>query len=56
VRLGLVDEYRLVVHPVALGSGVPLFADLPQSLDLELISTTEFSSGTVAHIYRPATA
>src|SRR4029079_11793702 len=36
VQRGRVDEYRLVVHPVALGSGIPLFADLPQPLHLEL--------------------
>jgi dihydrofolate reductase len=53
VRLGLVDEYRLVVHPVALGSGVPLFSDLRQPMDLELISASQFRSGAVAHVYRP---
>src|SRR5215217_7196540 len=32
----LVDEYRLLVHPVALGSGLSLFGALPKPLDLEL--------------------
>lgn len=54
VKLGLIDEYRLLVHPVALGSGLPLFAALPKSLDLQLVSTTAFSAGAVAHVYRPA--
>jgi len=55
VQLGLVDEYRLVVHPVALGSGIPLFADLPQPLHLELVGTTQFRAGAVAYVYRPVT-
>jgi dihydrofolate reductase len=53
VRLDLVDEYALVVHPVALGRGLALFADLPAPLDLALVEVTAFDSGTVAHVYRP---
>ena len=56
VALGLVDEFRLVIHPVALGSGVPLFADLPQPMHLELVNTFRFRAGAVAHVYRPVTA
>lgn len=52
--LGLIDEYRLVVHPVALGRGLPLFGKLSQSIDLKLMSTTRFGSGVVANVYRPA--
>ena len=51
---GLVDEYRLVVHPVVLGAGLPLFAQLPNPLDLELRGITLFRSGIAAHVYRPA--
>jgi dihydrofolate reductase len=54
VRHGLVDEYWLLVHPVALGRGLPLFADLEKPLDLKLVSATAFDGGAVAHIYRPA--
>ena len=54
--LGLIDEYRLLVHPVALGQGLPLFADLPRPLDLKLVSATSFPGGCVAQIYRPAAA
>ena len=53
-RLGLIDEYRLVVHPVALGVGLPLFAELPMPLDLKLVGTSIFASGVVAQVYRPA--
>jgi len=50
---GLIDEYRLVVHPVALGKGLSLFGKLGKPLDLELHSTTIFRSGTAALVYRP---
>jgi dihydrofolate reductase len=53
VRLGLVDEYRLVVHPVALGSGIPLFADVARPAELELVSTTTFTTGALGQVYRP---
>lgn len=56
VAAGLVDEYRLVVHPVALGKGLSLFGKLPKPLDLELRSTTPFRSGTMAQVYRPIVA
>jgi dihydrofolate reductase len=49
VRAGLVDEYRLVVHPVVLGSGEPLFT---APLTLEPVTTTAFSGGAVAHVFR----
>ncbi|MGH3187100.1 MAG: dihydrofolate reductase family protein [Streptosporangiaceae bacterium] len=50
----LVDEYRLVIHPVVLGSGKRLFADGTIPAALELIDTKTTSRGVVAHIYRPA--
>jgi dihydrofolate reductase len=56
VRLGLVDEYRLVIHPVALGSGLPLFAGMQKPMDLELVSTSRLRAGVVAHVYRPVSA
>jgi dihydrofolate reductase len=52
VRLGLVDEYRLVVHPVVLGSGLALFAGA-EPFDLTLTDATRFPSGTQALVYRP---
>ena len=50
----LVDEFQLMVCPVALGSGVALFAGLPQPLDLQLVSVQSFSGGAMALVYRPA--
>ncbi|HEV8388890.1 MAG TPA: dihydrofolate reductase family protein [Dongiaceae bacterium] len=54
VRHGLIDEYRLLIHPVALGHGLPLFSELPKPMDLKLVGATSFDGGAVAHIYRPA--
>jgi dihydrofolate reductase len=54
IRHGLVDEFRLLVHPVALGRGLALFSDLDRPLDLKLASATAFDGGAVAHVYRPA--
>jgi dihydrofolate reductase len=53
VRAGLVDEYRIVLAPVALGSGVALFADLAGDRDLSLVSSTAFDGGVVGLVYRP---
>ncbi len=54
VASGLIDEYRMVIHPVALGCGLPLFSELRSPVDLRLISATPFSSGVVAAVYQPA--
>jgi dihydrofolate reductase len=54
VRQGLIDEYHLLIHPVALGRGLPLFSDLEKPLDLKLASATAFDGGTVAHVYEAA--
>lgn len=51
VELGLVDEYRLIVHPVALGSGLRIF---PGRADLRPIETRPFTGGAVGHVYHPA--
>jgi dihydrofolate reductase len=49
---GLVDEYRLVEHPVALGKGLKIFSELAAPLRLELAEATAFKSGAVAKVYR----
>jgi dihydrofolate reductase len=53
-RLGLVDEYRLFVCPVVLGSGKSLFAGLNDTLNLDLLKAQPFTSGVVLLYYRPA--
>jgi dihydrofolate reductase len=51
---GLIDEYRLMVFPVVLGSGGRLFPDTPEKKVLRLADTRTFGSGVVAHSYHPA--
>jgi dihydrofolate reductase len=54
IARGLVDQYDLLVHPVALGKGLPVFSDLAVPRPLKLVSSKAFPAGTVAQIYRPA--
>jgi dihydrofolate reductase len=53
IATGEIDEYRLLVHPIALGQGLPIFSDLAMSLELELIDQRTFPAGTIAQTYRP---
>lgn len=53
IRAGLIDEYRLVIHPVAIGHGAALFSALPKPLRLELVDAHTYPSGTAIHVYRP---
>jgi len=54
IETGLIDEYYLVTHPVALGSGLPIFNGLSKILDLKLVDAQVFPGGVIAHSYRPA--
>jgi dihydrofolate reductase len=54
VRERLVDEYWLLVYPVALGRGLSPFTELEKPLALELANRTAFDGGVVEHVYRPA--
>ncbi len=51
-RLGLVDEYRFVVHPVVAGHGPFLFPGLRPSLHLKFVAATRLKTGIVALHYR----
>jgi dihydrofolate reductase len=48
VETGLIDEFRLVVHPIVLGAGERLFM---APLAIEPVSTTAFSGGAVSHVF-----
>ena len=54
MRYGLIDEYRLMVFPVVLGSGQRLFGDGVEETVLELVDTDTFGTGVVVLTYRPA--
>ncbi|HKU99951.1 MAG TPA: dihydrofolate reductase family protein [Vineibacter sp.] len=51
----LVDEYRIIIFPVVVGSGHRLFPDTPDKTVLRLTASCTFSSGVVVQSYRPAT-
>jgi dihydrofolate reductase len=53
IHFRLIDIYRISVHPVALGSGKPLFENLKERLNLRLTQTNRFSSGVVQLVYKP---
>lgn len=50
-REGLIDEYRLITHPIAVGGGLPMFKDLRTPLRLELVDARTFTSATL-RVYR----
>jgi dihydrofolate reductase len=50
----LVDEYRLMIFPVVLGSGRRLFPETPNKTVLRLADSKTFGSGVVVHTYHPA--
>jgi len=54
VARGLVDQFALLVHPVALGRGLPIFSDLAAPRRLKLVSSKAFPGGAQAQIFRPA--
>ena len=54
VRRGLVDEYRLVIHPVVLGAGTPFWPELEAPLRLRLTESRRFASGVELRSYVPS--
>ena len=49
---GLIDEYRLLIHPVVAGGGTPFFPGLAKHVDLRLVETRTFGTGVVYLRYR----
>ena len=53
MKLNLIDEYQLCVHPVVAGSGLPLFENINDRTFLKLIKTKTFSGGALTLYYEP---
>ncbi len=51
---GLIDEYRIMVNPIALGEGKSLFQGMKRDLPLKLLDVRRFASGNVLLSYAPA--
>jgi dihydrofolate reductase len=52
-QLDLIDEYQLSVQPIILGSGLPLFKNIKDRIDLKLLKTKTFGCGAVTLYYEP---
>jgi dihydrofolate reductase len=50
----LIDEYRIVIHPIVVGRGAPFFQDFKVGRKLKLVETKAFEQGIVLLYYQPA--
>jgi len=53
-NLGLIDEFQICIHPVIAGTGLPLFKNISEKIQLTLIKTKSFDGGAVLCYYKPA--
>jgi len=54
LQLGLVDEYRIILNPVLIGAGKPLFTGITERIRMKLLATKVFGSGVVLLNYQKA--
>lgn len=52
-QLKAIDEYQLGVQPTVLGSGLPLFKNISERIDLKLLKTKTFECGAIVLYYEP---
>jgi len=53
MKLNLIDEYQLCVHPVIAGSGLQLFKNINNKVILKLLRIKTFGSGSITLYYEP---
>lgn len=53
MQLGLIDEYQFCVQPIVLGSGLPLFKNIGERKNLNLLKTKTFRCGAIILYYEP---
>jgi dihydrofolate reductase len=53
MKLNLIEEYQFCVHPVIIGSGLPLFKNINNRVILKLLKTKTFGSGAIILYYEP---
>jgi len=51
MNLNLIDEYQFCIQPIILGKGLPLFKNITDRIDLKLLTTKIFGSGSVLVCY-----
>ncbi len=52
--LGLIDEFHLIIHPLVMGAGKPLWANISKPINLRLLQTETHHNGVVVQVYAPA--
>lgn len=50
---GLIDEYQLMIHPVAISDGTPFLNGVKKKMELEVIKTKAFKNGQLLVVYQP---
>ncbi len=53
IQHNLIDEYRIMINPVVLGSGIPLFQGVKEPLCLKLVNSRPFANGNILLYYQP---
>jgi dihydrofolate reductase len=54
-QLNMIDEYQICIHPVIIGTGLPLFKNIQERSVLKLVNTKPFGSGAITLYYEPST-